>query len=376
MLEPIVVATKFRDVNGDGVIEFGAVNRAKYGVASVTYKPELSAPGAFVYWPEGYEPATKIAPRIFALEPAAPEVSVKPSVKTTSQFLNSGEFSRSNWTASNLSAVYKQQTDKTVTKLVLTDWTLRNCGVLFRNYGGPLQNVLIERIQHLGAKYSGGVGAGIFHTSNDECSNVVIRDCVYRGVKPITSPGDIYAVLTFAGKDANDHGKNFLLENLDFEGMWADYSGTQYAGQYLNRDGIAIERGYTDGEVRNAVIRNGSDAGIDCKAPRWRYDNVTVENFREGFKFWNDFEHGALRSVAQRWGHIQVASGPTAPRKIGIDWLEIDSDNPRTPLVVVEGPHTVTVRDGDFSRMPKGQVMIRGVKGGKLIMPDGRVYVS
>jgi hypothetical protein len=367
MLAPIIVDTEFRDRDGNGVIEFGTDNRRKYGV-KVVYDKGQREDGKWVYWPEGYAPP-KPRERITTPLVELPVLAADAPTKSGATFIGSGEaYVRGNMRVKGMSAVYKVRTDVNLKLLSLSNIDADRIGVLFRNYGGNIKSSRFDRIRMTNAQYSGGVGAGIFHSGNGECSDVQLTNLFYRRIEPLTAAGDIYNPITLAGKDANDWGVGFLFRGLDFEGMYADYDGTRDAGGYENADGISIERGYTDGRVEDALIRFGSDAGIDCKAPRWVYKNLTVEGFRENLKFWNNFANLEVRSIDPRNYHMQIASGATAPRTIEFDWFQPEGDKPTKPLCRAEGPHTLIVHDGDMSKLPKGQVVMSGPKGSKAIV--------
>lgn len=379
-LKPIIVSTKFADRVPDGKIEFGKENVARYGVKVVYYKPELSSEGHHVYWPEGYAPPVVDASRVKAASPETPRLK-DPQTKTKTQFLNNGSFVRENWKGSGMSAVYKQQTDVTCDGVVFRDWDLDKCGVFFRNYGGPLRNVIIERVRMTNAQYSPGVGAAIFMHSNDVIENVVIRDFYYEGVEGITTPGDVYAAITLAGKDANDYGSNFLFENGIIKGSTVNYTGAN-AGRYPNRDGIAVEGKYTDGVIRRVEFHDAADGGIDMKGLRWKIEDSSFFNCDKSIRRWSppvEGGDGAILSVKPRECHLMSMINAETKGEWVIEYMEARSDNPNTALVKFENyGGVVRILDGDFSGLPEKQVWAKRGDAPKgkslLILPDGREF--
>jgi hypothetical protein len=285
---------------------------------------------------------------------------------TSTKILKAGGGEFIGKSAKGMALLYSLKGLSPVGPLHLADHSLDGCIQFFRSYYGELADCTIERISHLNGAYSnlngvpilkpGGVGHGLFISANTKLTNLTIRSIIYRGVEPITNPGDVYPVIGLGGKDANDIGSNFLFEDLDFDGMWASYAG------YQNCDAIAIEAGYTDGIIRRCKFSNGSDAGLDRKALRWTADDVTVTNFRESYKTWANTQDGALTSINPRSAHYMVMNG--AEHTIG---RVVARGDPKSPLFKFENAPGIARVLGDLD-IPEGQVLAAGVKGSKIII--------
>jgi len=115
-----------------------------------------------------------------------------------------------------------------------------------------------------------------------------MEDLVYEGNAPCTDSGDVVAGVALQGKDANDGGSNITIRRFSLKNIKADYSG------YLNADGIAVEGTYSNVTVRDGLIEDVSDAGIDFKARTSTIDNVLVRRARQILKSWAPNHYGAI----------------------------------------------------------------------------------
>lgn len=390
-MTPINYPTLLPDSDGNGEI----VSSGKIAVLGKKgqvwlYKGQ-NANGTYLYWPKGYEAPVEPTPPAEPTPPPAPvykpfdALDIKaPTIVEGRVRTNSMEFktsaSNKSWdqgqTVTGKSAVYKLK-DKAVVLdgITFADMQLNDVGTLFRGYSGTNKNMVIENID-MKCRYFAGVGASIYQSDSVAIENLTIRNVRYVGVTPITSAGDIYAPITLAGKASDDVGKGFLFENLEISECWTEYTGSS-VGHYANRDGIAVEHGYTDGLIHKVRIKNGSDAGIDMKGINWRIHDAVIENFRENLKLWTGGNHGHIKLVNPRFaGAVICPEGVNSNSVFNFEHLALEWTNVKTPVFYFQrSPSEVFVKSADTSKLPKGFVWGKAegkAKGKcKIHLPDG-----
>lgn len=187
-------------------------------------------------------------------------------------------------------------------------------------------------------------------------NGIVIRDFQLTHLGPNRARGDIPV-----GIGIVDQVHNVVIERGLIENVLTELSDQK---KYWNADGISMERGVRDVVVRDVVIRNCSDGGIDSKATNVFIDRVRVEGCTRNLRLWEDakigtfesvnpYKHGGIGGAA----HIGLYNGVSA---VSIKKLIIRS-NKQTPVFLMEGnaPATVVVDSYDI-KTPRGTPLIGG----------------
>lgn len=187
-------------------------------------------------------------------------------------------------------------------------------------------------------------------------NGIVIRDFRLTHLGPNTSPGDIPVAI---GLFDNVH--NVRIERGVIENVLTRLSEEK---RYWNADGISLERGVRDVVLRDLVIRNCTDGGIDSKASNVLIDRVSVEGCTRNLRLWEDTRIGSFESInpSKHGGtggttHIGLYQGVS---HVTIGKLIVRSDKP-VPLFLMESdaPATVVIESHDI-RTPRGTPIIGG----------------
>lgn len=193
-------------------------------------------------------------------------------------------------------------------------------------------------------------------------NGIVIRDFRLALLQPNRSRGDIPV-----GIGLYDQVHNVVIERGVIENVLTELADQK---KYWNADGISLERGVDGVVLRDIVIRNCTDGGIDSKATNVFIDRVRVEGCARNLRLWEDTRIGTLESIdpVKRGGigitaHLAIYQGAEAIR---IGHLAVRSQS-RAPVFAMESPTpaTVTVDSQDF-RVPKGTPLIGGKHADKL----------
>lgn len=187
-------------------------------------------------------------------------------------------------------------------------------------------------------------------------NGIVIRDFQLTHLGPNHARGDIPV-----GIGMVDQVHNVVIERGLIENVLTELRDQK---KYWNADGISMERGVRDVVVRDVVIRNCSDGGIDSKATNVLIDRVRVEGCTRSLRLWEDatigtfesvnpFKHGGTGGAA----HIGLYNGVS---DVSIKKLVIRSDK-QTPIFLMEGnaPATVVVDSYDI-KTPRGTPLVGG----------------
>lgn len=187
-------------------------------------------------------------------------------------------------------------------------------------------------------------------------NGIVIRDFQLTHLGPNRARGDIPV-----GIGIVDQVHNVIIERGLIENVLTELSDQK---KYWNADGISMERGVHDVVVRDVVIRNCSDGGIDSKATNVFIDRVRVDGCTRNLRLWEDakigtfeslnpFKHGGVGGAA----HIGLYNGVNM---VSIKKLVIRSNKP-TPVFLMEGnaPATVVVDSYDI-KTPPGTPLVGG----------------
>lgn len=185
---------------------------------------------------------------------------------------------------------------------------------------------------------------------------IVIRDFRLTHLGPNRSRGDIPV-----GIGLYDDVHNVLIERGVIENVLSELPGEKH---YWNADGISLERGVHDVVLRDLVIRNCSDGGIDSKATNVLIDRVSITGCARNLRLWEDATITSLESIdpVKRGGvggaaHIGLYNGL---ENVRIDRLIIRSAKP-VPIFVMEAdtPATVVVGSHDIDT-PRGTPLVGG----------------
>lgn len=383
----VVSKTLLKDgTPGDGEIKLTTLATAKaLGLAQnaiLLTPPETLADGTFRYTVKGSvaNPPPSPPPKGFApftvAPPVMPAMPAKPEVRTGGTDIK-GSTKHAGFTANGVGLLFRQEKNGSlanpVTSIEITDGQITGCGAIVRNYGQDLSNVHIARISSLDGRYSPGRDKGIFMASG-RVSNVTIEDIVYHSTDPITDSGDIYGLITLAGKTAGSVGSGFIFRRIIASGMMTAYTDDAIA--YANSDFFPIEGGYSDGLIEDVDLSDAADSIFDIKGARWRINNAVGRRARQTVKSWSDLSIGVLQSENPRFAHHLSARGGITTK---YDFWRPIGTNPKIPLVAFEnGPATVIVTAADLSGLPDGQVWAtadKASKGSKLVLPDRTVQL-
>ena len=201
--------------------------------------------------------------------------------------------------------------------------------------GAP--EIVLERIESTEGRPS-SYGMGLLRAT-DRIGRLRASNLRFSGAREIDNANDAFAAICLWGKGDDDICTDWQITRFDFANLVMK-SGKRYR----NADGISVERGHDDGLIEHGVIRNVSDAGIDCKGANCRINQVDIAEARESLKLWDSSSrHGRIVSRSPRFAHIIVA-GSGQPGPIVIDRLECHGD-PSRPVVAFEGaPRDVVIR--------------------------------
>lgn len=185
---------------------------------------------------------------------------------------------------------------------------------------------------------------------------IVIRDFRLTHLGPNRARGDIPV-----GIGLYDDVHNVLIERGVIENVLSELPDQK---RYWNADGISLERGVHDVVLRDIVIRNCTDGGIDSKATNLLIDRVSVEGCARNFRLWEDARITTLESIdpVKRGGigttaHIALYQGFG---NATIDRLIIRSAK-LTPIFVMDAdtPAMVIVGSHDI-KTPRGTPLVGG----------------
>ncbi len=226
-----------------------------------------------------------------------------------------------------------------------TDVRLERYGPMIVMRGAP--EILLDRIESLEAR-SSSYGMG-FLRATDRIGRLRAHNLKFVGAREIDNANDAFAAICLWGKGAEDVCRDWEITRFDLRNLVM-----KKGRRYRNADGISVERGHDDGLIENGVIRNVSDAGIDCKGANCRITQVDIAGARESLKLWDSStRHGRIISRSPRFAHIIVA-GNNGQGPIVIDQLECHGD-PTRPVIAFEG----TSREVVIRTLvaPKGQIL-------------------
>jgi hypothetical protein len=185
---------------------------------------------------------------------------------------------------------------------------------------------------------------------------IVIRDFRLTHLGPSRSRGDIPV-----GIGLYDDVHNVLIERGVIENVLSELPSEKH---YWNADGISLERGVHDVVLRDIVIRNCTDGGIDSKATNLLIDRVSITGCARNLRLWEDAAITSLESIdpVKRGGvggaaHIGLYKGL---ENVKIDRLIIRSAKP-IPIFMMEAdaPATVVVGSHDIVT-PRGTPIVGG----------------
>src|SRR3546814_11964328 len=91
-----------------------------------------------------------------------------------------------------------------------------------------------------------------------------------------------------------DDVHNVLIERGVIENVQTQLEDQKH---YWNADGISLERGVHDVVLRDILIRNCTDGGIDSKATNLLIDRVKVEGCGRNLRRWEDARMTTFKSV-------------------------------------------------------------------------------
>ena len=211
-----------------------------------------------------------------------------------------------------------------------------------------VSNLTVQRIQAGFTKR----GIRLRYGSN----GIVIRDFRLTHLGPNRFQGDIPV-----GIGMLDDVHNVLVERGVIENVLTELPNQK---KYWNADGISMERRVHDVVLRDLVIRNCSDGGIDSKATNVVIDRVRVEGCTRSLRLWEDAKIGTFESIdpVKHGGtgsaaHIGLYNGVS---NVTIGKLVVRSTKP-TPIFLMESktPATVVVDSQDI-RAPKGTPLVGG----------------
>lgn len=258
---------------------------------------------------------------------------------------------------------------------VIRNGKLDGAAGVFRTYGGGARNLTIENIELINGTYNADVLAGIYIGNNSDLTGLHIRNARAVMVEPISSSGDIYAVVTMSGKGETDFADGFLLEDLDFRMVGP---GVSYSG-YPNRDGIAIEGGYSNGLIRRVRIEGFPDGGMDIKSPGTRIEHYTAVGNDKSLRLWVPGQHGPIHSINPKGPHLQMMRGGERV----FEYLKLEGP-PNGAIVHFKTPQsmegydcTVRILDWDVSGLDPSQPIFAGsdpvIGKVRVVLPDGTV---
>lgn len=155
------------------------------------------------------------------------------------------------------------------------------------------------------------------------------------------------------GGNAANTPHDILIERGDIGG----FQNTLPKG-YPNADGIDCERGAYNVTIRDVVLHDNTDGGLDCKATNVRLDNLTVARNGRNVRIWATAVAGLITSIDPRGAHIwasktarltigrlvAVGAGPLVESEAGAEVTIAACDLSRwTGTVATKGPGKVTL---------------------------------
>jgi len=215
------------------------------------------------------------------------------------------------------------------------DVRLERYGPMIVMRGAP--EIILDRIESIEGKPS-SYGMGLLRAT-DRIGRLQASNLRFSGAREIDNANDAFAAICLWGKGEDDVCTDWQITRFDFANVVM-----KQGKRYRNADGISVERGHDDGLIEHGMIRNVSDAGIDCKGANCRINQVEIAEARESLKLWDSsMRHGRIVSRSPRFAHIIIA-GSGRPEPIVIDRLECHGD-PSRPVVAFEGaPRDVVIR--------------------------------
>jgi hypothetical protein len=160
-----------------------------------------------------------------------------------------------------------------------------------------------------------------------------------------------------------ESGRQFLIER----GTISGFQMSMPADRYWNGDGIAAERAAHDVTIRDVVVQDNSDGGLDLKSVGNVLDRVTAIRNNRNFRFWSDVEAGTLTSIdptshggTASSAHVHIAGNNDAPPKVHIARLIVRAATSSAPILLIEnGAADVVIDDYDI-QVPKGTPLLKG----------------
>lgn len=270
------------------------------------------------------------------LPPAAPQISTRAKEGHGARGATSGKaliVSDAWWT--DMWIGIKANDIKNLGPVLFRDVRLERYGPMIVMRGSP--EIVLERIESTAGKPS-SYGMGLLRAT-DRIGRLRASNLRFSGAREIDNVNDAFAAICLWGKGDDDVCKDWEITRFDFANVVM-----KQGKRYRNADGISVERGHDDGLIEHGVIRNVSDAGIDCKGANCRINQVDIADARESLKLWDSStRHGRIISRSPRFAHVIVA-GSGRPEPIVIDRLECHGD-PARPVVAFEGaPRDVVIR--------------------------------
>lgn len=215
------------------------------------------------------------------------------------------------------------------------DVKLERYGPMIVMRGAP--SIILDRIESTQGEPS-SYGIGLLRAT-DRIGMLRASNLRFSGAREIDNVNDAFAAICLWGKGEDDICRDWEITRFDF----ANIVMTK-GKRYRNADGISVERGHDDGLIEHGVIRNVSDAGIDCKGANCRINQIEIEGARQSLKLWDSSSrHGRIVSISPRFAHVIIA-GTGRREPIIIDRLECHG-NPDRPVVAFEGaPRPVVIK--------------------------------
>lgn len=271
--------------------------------------------------------------------PAPPVITAEPQARGNPISRTAGQSivqSDVHWTDSWMAWKGNDVSDGPLVEVRCEDILLERFGPYIVMRGAP--SIQLSRIASLEARHSSyGIG---FLRATDVIGKLRASDLRFVGADPVANANDAFAPICLWGKDG-DTCTDWAIERFDFRNVIM-----AEGGNYQNADGISVERGHDFGLIEHGVIKNVSDAGIDCKGYNCRINQVDIESARQSLKLWDATpHHGRIVSRTPRFAHILAASDneQVLDEPIIIDRLEAP-DAPDKPVVAFEGGKTVIIK--------------------------------
>ena len=214
------------------------------------------------------------------------------------------------------------------------------------------------------APISGQVIEGVRATCRGTCvwagrasTSTIVRDAELTRDGP-AGPDDIDAGIKVGGSKGGVPTAGVLIERVYAHG-WRQVAHKGYA----NGDGVVVNRAVRDVTIRDSLLADNADAGLDTKADLTTVENVMLsDNGHYGGRFWGRATVDRVTCLGNAWGCLELEAGGDATVR-GLTVI-----GPERVVTTKEGA-TVTFLDcPDLSRWT-GTVLVKGK--GRVTFPPG-----